>query len=190
MKPVITVVYDACVLYPAPLRDLLMQLAVADIFRARWTDRIHDEWIRNLLENRKDLRPEQLEKTRALMNRNVRDGFVTGYEGLIPNLSLPDEDDRHVLAAAIHCRADLIVTKNLKDFPDPILAPYHMKAIDPDDFVADELDLYGSAVCEAVKTVRARLRNPPRTVDEYLTTLEGQGLAVTVARLREFAALL
>lgn len=186
----ITVVYDACVLYSAPLRDLLMQLAVADIFRARWTDRILDEWIRNLLENHKDLSPEALENTRVLMNQHVRDCLVTGYEGLIPSLSLPDEDDRHVFDAAIHCRADLIVTKNLKDFPDPILAPYHMKAIDPDDFVADELDLYGPAVCEAVKTVRARLKNPPKTVDEYLATLEGQGLVVTVAGLREFAALL
>ncbi len=186
----ITVVCDACVLYPAPLRDLLMQLAVADIYRARWTDRIHDEWIRNLLKNRPDLKREVLEGTRRLMNQNVRDCLVSGYEGLIPSLSLPDEDDRHVLATAIHCRADLIMTMNLKDFPESILAPYGVEAIHPDEFIVNELDLYESAVCECVKTVRARLKNPPILVDNYLSTLERQGLVATVARLSGFAALL
>ena len=143
-----------------------------------------------LLENRTDLKSEVLEETRSLMNRNVRDCLVTGYEGLIPSLSLPDENDRHVLAAAIHCCADVIVTKNLRDFPDSVLDPYNLEAIDPDEFVANEIDLYGPAVCEAVKTVRARLKNPPKCVDAYLGTLEGQGLVVTAEKLREFAALL
>ncbi len=90
-----TVVFDACVLYPAPLRDLLVQLALRDIFSARWTDAIHDEWISNLLESRPDLSREALERTRSLMNSHVRDSLVTGYEGLIPGLLLPDENDRH-----------------------------------------------------------------------------------------------
>lgn len=68
-----TVVYDACVLYPAPLRDLLMRLALSDRFRARWSDKIHDEWIRNLLKKKPDLDPRALEKTRQLMNDQVRD---------------------------------------------------------------------------------------------------------------------
>ena len=69
---------DANVLYPAPLRDVLMRLAVTDIFAARWTERIHDEWTRNLLKNRPDLTVEQLQRTRALMNAHVRDCLVTG----------------------------------------------------------------------------------------------------------------
>ncbi|MEJ7638785.1 MAG: PIN domain-containing protein [Singulisphaera sp.] len=190
MMAMLTVVYDACVLYPAPLRDLLMQLAIADIFRARWTDQIHEEWIRNVLTNRNDLKREQLERTRELMNRNVRDCLVNGYEGLIAGLSLPDEKDRHVLAAAIHCHADTIVTFNLKDFPDHALAPYGVEAIHPDNFVANELDLYQPTVCESVRIVRARLKNPVRSVDEYLATLDRQGLAETVASLRNFTALL
>jgi len=83
-----------------------MQLALTDVFRAKWTNRIHDEWIRNLLQNRPDLKREQLEKTRRLMNAATRDCLVEGYDDLIESVKLPDEDDRHVLAAAIHapCR--------------------------------------------------------------------------------------
>jgi hypothetical protein len=56
------VVYDACVLYPAPLRDLLMRLALTDLYRAKWTEQIHEEWIRNLLENRQDIDRPMLER--------------------------------------------------------------------------------------------------------------------------------
>ena len=63
-----TAIFDACVLYPAPLRDFLMWLAITDLFRAKWTDEIHDEWIRNVLKNRPDLTKERLQRTRTLMD--------------------------------------------------------------------------------------------------------------------------
>lgn len=110
-------ILDACVLYPAPLRDFLMHLALLDAFRAKWTEAIHDEWTRNLLISRPDLRPEQLARTRELMNRHVRNTVVENYERLIDTLKLPDADDCHVLAAAIHSKCNLIVTFNLRDFP-------------------------------------------------------------------------
>jgi len=88
--------FDACVLYPAPLRDLLMHLAVTDLFRARWSNEIHEEWIRNLLKNRPSITLEKLERTRSLMNNSAGDCLVEGYESLIPGLTLPDPDDRHV----------------------------------------------------------------------------------------------
>lgn len=185
-----TVVYDACVLYPAPLRDLLMQLALQDIFSARWTDAIHDEWIESLLQRRDDLCREKLERTRSLMNSSVRDSLVTGYEGLIQGLSLPDENDRHVLAAAISCGADAIITFNLRHFPEDALEPFGVEAIHPDEFIANELDLHEAAVCESVKIVRSRLKNPSKCVEDYLATLESQGLTQTVLALREFTALL
>ncbi len=92
--------------------------------QARWTDDIHDEWIRNVLKNRQDLSAEQLGRTRQLMNRAVPDCLVTGYEAFIDGLELPDSDDRHVLAVAIQCHAGVIVTFNLKDFPPDTLDKY------------------------------------------------------------------
>ena len=111
-----------------------MWLALTDLFKARWTDEIHDEWMRNVLENRPDLTLSQLIRTKNLMNANVRGCLVTGYESLIPTLELPDPGDRHVLAAAIRVGADFIVTFNLKDFPEEALAPYGVEAIHPDEF--------------------------------------------------------
>jgi hypothetical protein len=101
-----TALYDACVLYPAPIRDVLMHLALTDLYRARWTHTIHEEWIRAVLDNRHDLMRAQLDRTRDLMNAHARDALVENYEDLIPSLTLPDPNDRHVLAAAIRGRAD------------------------------------------------------------------------------------
>jgi hypothetical protein len=185
-----TALYDACVLYPAPLRDLLMRVALTDLFRARWTERIHEEWIGNVLKDRPELKREQLDRTRELMNANVRDCLVTGYEGLIEGLDMPDSGDRHVLAAAIRTRASVIVTFNLKDFPNSILDPLGIEAQHPDEFITHLLDLAPGPVCGAVKRQRAALTNPPKTIEELLATLEQQQLPETVARLREFADLL
>ena len=115
--PVEVAFHDASVLYPAPLRDLLLELAVSDLYRARWSARVHDEWTRALLRSRPDLTAARLERTRRLMDSHVHDVLVTGFEDLVPSLELPDPSDRHVLAAAIRAEADIIVTANLKDFP-------------------------------------------------------------------------
>jgi hypothetical protein len=181
-----TVVYDACVLYPAPLRDLLMHLALSDLYRARWSDMIHDEWMRNVLASRPDLTQDQLNRTRQLMNAHVRDSLVTGFEYLIPSIELPDPDDRHVVAAAIHSGASLIVTFNLKDFPAEALKPYNIAAQHPDDFIVDLLDLHPAGVLEAVAGHRRSLKNPPKTADEYLDTLLAQGLTQSVAVMRQW----
>src|SRR2546421_12639347 len=93
-----------------------MWVALQDIVLARWTDEIHDEWTRNVLENRPDLKPEQLRRTRDLMNAHVRDCLVTGYEHLIGGVDLPDANDPHVLAAAIKAGAGRIVPFNLEGF--------------------------------------------------------------------------
>ena len=116
--PLSTAVLDACVLHSAPLRDLFMHLAVLDVFSARWSDAIHEEWIASVLAQRPNLTRGQLDRTRQLMDENVRGCLVRGFEKHVETVTLPDGDDRHVVAAAIECRADAIVTFNLKDFPD------------------------------------------------------------------------
>jgi predicted nucleic acid-binding protein len=183
-----TVIDDACVLYSAPLRDLLMRLALTDLYRARWSDQIHEEWTTAVLRNRSDLSRAQLERTRSLMNAHVRDALVDGYQPLIPALELPDPDDRHVLAAAIKCGADLIVTFNLDDFPDEVLASYGLGACHPDPFLVDQLNLDAERVFMARRQHRASLKNPAKTVEEYLTTPEEQGLGRFSQAVRHHAA--
>lgn len=104
-------VLDACVLYPAPLRDLLLSLAADGLYRAKWSQQIHDEWTRNLLKNRRDLTAEQLQRCCTCMNTAVPDSLVTGYEDLIDSITLKDPDDRHVVAVAIRSNADSIQSK-------------------------------------------------------------------------------
>ncbi|MGM0692755.1 MAG: PIN domain-containing protein [Pseudomonadota bacterium] len=179
------VVYDACVLYPAPLRDLLMRLATSGLFAARWTEQIHDEWTRNLLKKRPEL-AQVLPRTVELMNRAVPDALITGHEPLIPALELPDPDDRHVLAAAIRAGAQLIVTFNLKDFPTDTLAGFGIEAVHPDTFLEQQFELNEGLVLRTAHRHRASLRRPPRSAEEYLDTLAACGLIVTADRLREF----
>ena len=183
-----TVVYDACVLYPAPLRDLLMWLGLSGSFRARWSAQIHDEWKRNLLVNRPDLTSAQLDRTSALMDLAIPDSRVSGHESLIPGLTLPDTDDRHVLAAAIRCKASVIVTFNEKDFPASALAPYGLEALHPDNFICKVFELDREAVVAAAQRQRAQLKNPALDVDRYLDVLQRQGLVQAAEVLAGYRA--
>lgn len=177
-------------MYPAPLRSFLMYLALSQEFRARWSDMIHDEWIRNLLKNRPDLSEEQLARTRRLMDEHVPGAVVTGFEGLIDGIDLPDENDRHVVAAAIQTRAEAIITFNLKDFPEQELSRFGITALHPDDFIADLIDLNVGAVIEAARQQRQSLKNPPFTAEEYLDILLKQKLPKTVSRLKPFEVMI
>ena len=185
-----TAVYDACVLYPAPLRDFLMWLALSGRFRARWTKEIHCEWKRNLLKNRTDLTMEQLDRTSDLMDRAIPEACVIDYEDLVTGLTLPDRDDRHVLAAAIRCGAGVIVTFNLKDFPDVLLAPFGIEAQHPDEFVENLFHLDPSAVVAAAQRQRQQLKNPVMDIDSFLNLLQRQGLSRSVQALASYRAIL
>src|SRR6266540_1606466 len=165
------VVYDANVLYPSTLRDLLIRIAQAGLVQAKWTDQILDEMFRNLRANRPDLVSTQLDRTRTLMNAAVRDCLVTGYESLIEVVKLPDPDDRHVVAAAIRAGAQTIVTANIE-----------VKG--PDDFVCDQIDLDRQAVFGAVQRIADSWRNPPGTVGDVLGSLERSGLVAATTALR------
>lgn len=177
--------YDANVLYPAELRNFLMHLALIGVFGARWSAAVHEEWIESLLENRPDLTRERLERTRQLMDKAAPHALVTGYEHMISRLELPDPNDRHVLAAAIHCGASIIVTSNLTDFPPGTLGQFGIEAQHPDEFVLHLLDIAPGLVVEAAENHRTSLKNPPMTVEEYIGALNSQGLTQTASVLSE-----
>ena len=186
----ITAILDANVLYPAPLRDLLLQLAVSDLYRARWTGDIHSEWIEALLRREPTRERTALERTRDLMDLATRDSLIDDYRGLIPSLALPDAGDRHVLAAAIVGRCDCIVTKNLAHFPLKSLEPFGIDVQHPDQFLLDLLNRAPGLFCASARTVRARLKNPPYEAEAYLATLKQVGLVATAGELRGFIELL
>jgi predicted nucleic acid-binding protein len=180
-------VLDACVLYSASLRDFLLRIAKGGLFTPFWSEEIQDEWTRSLLRNRSDAKREKLERTRRKMDSSFPNGCVYGYEYVIPTLWLPDAKDRHVLAVAIHAESQYIVTFNLNDFPQSSLTPYHVKAVSPDDFVLHVIEYDAETVIETTARHRAALIRPPKSVDEYLSTLEKQRLPKTVAFLRKHA---
>ncbi|CUR55543.1 conserved hypothetical protein [metagenome] len=178
------VLYDANVLYPSTLRDLLIRVAQAGLVQARWTDQILDEVFDNLAANRPDLDAQRLARTRDLMNRAVRDCLVAGYEPLIEAIDLPDPDDRHVVAAAIKARAQVIVTHNRKDFPSSVLQGWDMEAKSADDFILDQIDLNRDSVYVAVQRIADSRRDPAATFADVLGMLERDGLVESVAALR------
>lgn len=184
MTPKYTALYDANVLYPSLLRNLLMHLAVSGLVAARWTDAIHDEWGRNLLLNRPDLGAPRVQRIRDLMEQAVPDARVTGYESLIAGLSLPDPDDRHVLAAAIHAEADVIVTLNLKDFPQEHLDPYGVQVMTPDTLLLALLEAEPLATRDALEGLRGSFRRPPVTWEELTDRLAQAGLSSSMSEIR------
>lgn len=179
-----TVIYDANVLHPASLRDLLVRLATTGLFRAKWTVAILDEMVAGIIQARPDLNTERLARTRALMNKAVPDCLVDDYERLIASVELPDEGDRHVVAAAIRCHAEVIVTSNLRDFPASALIPFGIEAQSPDEFVLHLLEIGFDEVISVIATQAAALSQPPQTYDQTLDRLAQVGLSRTVAAIR------
>jgi hypothetical protein len=173
------VLYDANVLYPFHLRNLLVQLGVNGIVEPRWTDMIHDEWIRNLAAAGIAGR-DRLLRTRDIMKRVLPGADVTGYESLIDGLSLPDPDDRHVLAAAIAGGADIILTFNFRHFPAQALAPFGIACREPDGFLCE---LYESDPEVVLAVADAARLNLSRTEPDQFAFLE----AVVRQRLPGFA---
>jgi len=185
----IVALYDANVIFPPSLRDLLVNLVEVHCVQGKWTAEIHEEWIRNTLRQYPERYTRaKLEHTRDLMDRHGGDCLVTGYEHLIPKLTGINAGDRHVVAAAMVGHAEIIVTRNLRHFPNDVLAQFGLQSQHPDEFVAELFDLDERPVIEAVRRQRANLKNPPRTVDELLGTFLRNELLETVGRLRSHAA--
>lgn len=178
-------IYDACILYPFHLRNIVVQAAVDGLVEARWTDAIHDEWMRNLLANATGLSAERLDITKRLMLVALPDAAVTGYERHITSVTLPDPDDRHVVAAAIAAGASTIVTWNLRDFPASELKKHRMTRQTPDAFLADLFDSAPELLVASLANARRNLLRSGTSAEGFLKVLKDQRLPQLHKRLRD-----
>lgn len=183
------VLLDANVLYPFRMRDVLLRFAHAGLFRARWTQKILDEWASNLLAKRPDME-SSIRTQQAKMREVFPEALVTDSDHLIAALDLPDPDDTHVLAAAIHCGAQHIVTENLKDFPAEKLAPYDIKAINADEFLARTFELYRTEALIVLRDLRHAYTCPPFTPSEFVFDLTAKGMPKLASYLHGLRAFL
>ncbi|WP_421935423.1 PIN domain-containing protein [Phenylobacterium sp.] len=176
-------VYDACVLYPFQLRNLLVQCAADRLVEARWSDDIHDEWMRNLLAKEPRLTRTRLEATRDLMDRVLPQARVTGYEARIPAITLPDPEDRHVVAAAAEAGASVIVTWNVRDFPAAELRRHGLRKLTPDGLLTALYEEDPDTVAASVENARRNLNLSRVSKAAYLEVLHRQGLNRFVSAL-------
>jgi predicted nucleic acid-binding protein len=191
-----TALADACVLAGVLRRNLLLTLARAEFFRLRWSQPIMDETqsaIETILARKKNVENSagQAVLARAKMEQAFEDAMVDGFDHLLAVCgAMPDTNDRHVLAAAIKTRAHVIVTDNLKHFPDTALTPFGIEARSADVFIADTAMLDISRAVAAVQKMRLRFGSPPISVDDLFIKMEAQGLTETVDALEPYAHLL
>lgn len=177
-------VLDACVLYPAPLRDFLLHIANMDIYQPKWSEIIQEEWTRNLLLNRTDLTSDKLTRTVEAMNKAFPDANISDFEDLIDVINLPDKDDKHVLAAAIKSNAKYIITFNLKDFSKEVLEKWKIIPLNPDDFVTNLFIQFSEEIKKAFENQVLFLKNPPMSKEQVLETLKKCGLEKSVLKLK------
>ena len=176
---VITVVLDACVLYPAPVRDLLLSLAFEGLFEPKWSKRINEEWKRNLLANRVDIKKEKLVDTINSMNLAFPFANTSHFNKITKSVDLPDKNDNHVLACGIKSKSQFIITSNLKDFPNRILNEYNITAIHPDKFILNVIKSDEESSIIAFTRLIERLKNPPLKQVELLKIFKKIGLVET-----------
>ena len=182
-NPLSPVVLDANLLYPFQLRNLLVQFGVDAIIAPRWTTRIHEEWIRNLVAAGRAPH-ERLLLTLDLMNSALPEADVQGWETYMRGLNLPDPDDRHVLAAALAAEAQIILTMNLRDFPSSDLSPHGVVALHPDGFLCELYDADPELLQSSTEMAHAHLTRSTPSFGDYLDGLERQGLPQFTNRLR------
>ncbi len=187
---VFSALFDSNVLYSIPVTDIVLELASTGLYRARWSDDIHKEWTQSVQADRPDLSLEVILRRQEQMDRALPQALVTGYEGIVEGLELPDPDDRHVLAAAIVGRCDVIVTFNLSHFPEEALAPYGIEAQHPDTFLNHQRSLNEPLFLACIKTIRARLSKPRYDADAYIDRLRKCQLPLLASELEKVRALI
>lgn len=185
-----TVVTDACVLVPPLVRNMLLSLAEAHLYRVRWSSRILDEFergfVRDVLRRKVSAPDAAARRARDAMETAFPEALIEGHDHLEAALEgIPDPDDRHVVAAALHAGAAQIITNNLRDFPAAVMEHLQIDVRTADDFIADTLDLPmdSSTALSAVRRMRLGLKRPELTPTELLIRMERNGLGQTAALL-------
>lgn len=178
-----TAVFDGSVLESSATRDILLRLAQTGIFRGRWTEKTLEEMEHALVAQQPNL-ASRLGHLRVLMRQAVPDCMVTDYEDLMGAVKPPDLGGHHVIAAAVRCGAQVIVTGKSDRFPDEAIGKYGIEAQSADQFVSHLISLEPSTVVQAVRQRVGALANPPSGTDEYLNALERDCLFETVLALR------
>ena len=178
-------VFDACTLYPFHLRNIIVQAAVDRLVEARWTDEIRDEWVRSLAADTPTIPIERLQTTRRLMNDALPGATISGYEDLVPTVSLPDPDDRHVVAAAIAAGASIILPWNLKDFPAEALKKYRLRRHTPDAFLSGLYYKVPDLVVGSLANARRNLNKSRVSASDFIEIINHQKLTQLATRIRQ-----
>ena len=171
----VTAVLDANVLFPYRKRDTLLRFFEAEIYQGRWSEQIHAEWMRSVLANMPHIEGSLLSQQRAIL-KHFPDAMVTGHEPLVHELDLPDPDDAHVLAAAIQCSANCIVTENISDFPSVELNKYNIEALSADEFLSRFFSSHRKQSLSVLKRMQKRYIRPAFSPSEFILDLSAKGL--------------
>jgi PIN domain len=178
-------VFDACILYPFHLRNILVQAAVDRLVDARWTDAIHDEWIRNLTASAPAIPADRLDTIRRLMNEALPTAMVSGHEDYVPAVNLPDPNDRHVVAAGIAAGASVILTWNLRHFPAKELKKFGLRRETPDAFLSGLYDEIPDLMIASLANARQNLTRSRVSALDFIDILRKQRLVELAKRARK-----
>jgi len=162
---------DANVLYPIWLCDVMLTMAETEVFQVRWSEKILEEAERAVKQHRADADTAAISQRFRDMRDSFEEAIVTGHEALEPAMANHPKD-RHVLAAAVVGRADVIVTVNLSDFPSEACEPYDIDVQHPDEFLCNQWDLDEELMADAMKRRLGYYRNPPLSLEQLLQKLE------------------
>ncbi|MFC5345742.1 PIN domain-containing protein [Brevundimonas staleyi] len=184
-----TALVDACALAGALKRNLLLTLAEAEFFRLRWSETILDETeaaiARMLTAKGVEDAADRAARARRAMVDAFEEACVGDFSAMMDAVTgLPDPKDRHVVAAALQTSAAIIVTDNLRDFPEAVLAPLNLEARSADAFIADTIALDPGRAVAAIQRMRRRFNRPEKSAEVLLLDMEAAGLTETVDVLK------
>lgn len=180
-----TALLDANVLVPVALTDTILRAAERGLFIPRWSPVIMREAYEAITKIHPNITATRRQARLTSMDTRFPDACVQWHMSLIDDIDLPDPDDRHVVAAARIGNADVIVTRNVKDFPEKTLQVFGLEVVDPDCFLRDMLDLFPKAMLSVIQEQAADTKRPPLSVEGVLKSLERAGVPEFAADVQQ-----